>query len=390
MQDTPGTAPAKTIVFVIGSLNRGGAESQLTMLACQLRKRGWTVYVYVLMREGPLLDALEQHQITVFGGLYQPEKQRSKLAKIAQLLKAEWDLIKVIRTRKPDVVHAFLPLTNFTGSIAGRIAGAPLVLTSRRGLGTHQDRHPWLRWMDHLSNRLSHIVTANTSAIAEDVERRDGYPAASIAVIPNGLDFSRFSPDPHIRQEMRASLGLKPDDIAIVKVANIIPYKGHFELIPAFAELAKTDQRLKLFLAGEDRGPASELKQLAASCCVLDRIAFLGGCPDVAPLLKAMDLGVMASHEEGLSNALIEKLAAGLPVVATQAGGNPDVLAGMPDCRLVRARDEKDLASGLKAIIENLELSTANRSARIEILKQRYSIEAMVDAYENLYAGKFQ
>lgn len=386
MQDVPDSSRNHTIVFVIGSLNLGGAESQLTMLACQLRRHGWKVYVYVLTREGALLDILSQSQVTVLGGLYHPEKHMSKLAKMGKLLRAEWDLVKIIRRHKPDVVHAFLPLTNFVGSLAGRIAGVPLVLTSRRGLGTHQDRHPRLRWLDRVSNRLSHVITANAAAIAEDVERRDGYPASRIAVISNGLDFSKFDQSNQKRHEIREALGLKSDEIAIVKVANIIPYKGHVDLIYAFAELAKGDNRVKLFLVGEDRGPAEELMQLADSLQVLDRIFFLGGSSDVPTLLNAMDVGVMASHEEGLSNSLIEKLAAGLPVVATNVGGNPDIMSGMPNCYLVNAHNSEDLARGMKELISGLGQARSTRAQRQDLLKERYSVESMVKAYENLYA----
>lgn len=388
IQDVPDSSRNHTIVFVIGSLNLGGAESQLTMLACQLRRRGWKVYVYVLTREGALLDILSQSQVPVLGGLYHPEKHMSKLAKMGKLLRAEWDLVKVIRRHKPDVVHAFLPLTNFVGSLAGRIAGVPLVLTSRRGLGTHQDRHPRLRWLDRVSNKLSHVITANAAAIAEDVEQRDGYPASRIAVISNGLDFARFTYSAQNRREIRESFGLGAEDIAIVKVANIIPYKGHVDLIHAFSELVKEDNRLKLFLAGEDRGPAGELKLLAKSLHVLDRIIFLGGSPEVPTLLNAMDVGVMASHEEGLSNSLIEKLAAGLPVVATNVGGNPDILSGMPDCYLVRAHSSEDLARGMKELIANLDRARNTRPERQDLLKERYSVESMVKAYENLYINR--
>jgi glycosyltransferase involved in cell wall biosynthesis len=100
-----------------------------------------------------------------------------------------------------------------------------------------------------------------------------------------------------------------------------------------------------------------------------------------------MDLGVLASHEEGFSNALLEKLAAGLPVVATNVGGNPEALDGMPDCILVRPQDASDLARGLREAIGQLDAADANRQVRQTLVRERYSVSAMVDAYERIYLG---
>jgi glycosyltransferase involved in cell wall biosynthesis len=186
---------------------------------------------------------------------------------------------------------------------------------------------------------------------------------------------------------MRGSLGLFDDQLAIVMVANLIPYKGHQDLIAAFAGVASEDPRLRLFLIGEDRGISSELSRDASERGVGDRVHFLGQRADVAPLLSAMDLGVMASHEEGSSNALLEKLAAGLPVVATDVGGNPEALADMPNCLLVRPQDPEDLARGLRLAIGRLSADEPNRATRRKLVRERYSVDAMVDAYEGLYLG---
>jgi glycosyltransferase involved in cell wall biosynthesis len=102
-------------------------------------------------------------------------------------------------------------------------------------------------------------------------------------------------------------------------------------------------------------------------------------------LLSAMDIGVLASHEEGFSNALLEKLAAGLPVVATDVGGNPEALEGMPDCVLVKPEDAEDLSRGLASLINQLAGAAAGREMRRRLVRERYSVDAMVDAYERLY-----
>ena len=118
---------------------------------------------------------------------------------------------------------------------------------------------------------------------------------------------------------------------------------------------------------------------------VSGKLNLMGLRSDVPVLLSAMDLGVMSSHEEAFSNALLEKLAAGLPVVATDVGGNPEALEGMPGCILVRPRDADDLARGLTDAIGRLGADDQNRKMRRNLVRERYSVNAMVDAYEPLY-----
>jgi glycosyltransferase involved in cell wall biosynthesis len=372
------------ILFVLGSLTVGGTETQLALLAERLKTRGWVIDVFPLAKSGQLVERLERAGIHVIDGGYDFTR-RTKIGRLASLVVCEARLVwRVLRSR-PDVVHGFLPLTNFMSSLAGRITFAPLVVTSKRALSRHQDRHPSWRWLDRVANVCSDVITANSRAVASDTQARDGYDVSRIVVIPNGLDFSRLDDARHRRNETRNALDLAPTDVAIAMVANLIPYKGHTELIEAFARVAAGDLRLKLFLIGEDRGIMRFLIDSARRLGVADRVNLMGPRSDVVTLLSAMDIGVLASHEEGFSNALLEKLAAGLPVVATDVGGNPEALEGMPNCFLVRPQDPEDLARGLRDAVGSLGADDRNRKIRQNRVRERYSVDAMVDAYERLY-----
>jgi glycosyltransferase involved in cell wall biosynthesis len=242
-----------------------------------------------------------------------------------------------------------------------------------------------MKWLDWTANALSHRITANSQAVARDTEARDGYDLSRIVVIPNGLDFSRFDSVDRCRDETRNKLRLSKSDVAIAMVANLIPYKGHQELIEAFSRVGDDKSRLRLFLIGRDEGMARDLMDTARRLGVADRIALMGQRSDVSLLLSAMDIGVLASHEEGFSNALLEKLAAGLPVVATDVGGNPEALEGMPDCVLIKPEDADDLSRGLASLINRFAATAAGRETRQRLVRERYSVDAMVDAYERLY-----
>jgi len=397
----------RAILFVIGTLDLGGTESQLVLLARELKRRGWQVEVFALSRGGVLAEQLTQAGIAVFYGHHRPnpapiskpstggsaapavrENKRVSLKAMAVMARAEAVLVARMAMTRPTVVHAALPLTNFIGALAGRLAFAPLVITSRRGLGNHQERWPRMKLLDRIANGLSHVVVANSNAVARDTAARDAYDIDRIRVIPNGLDLSRFEAIEPRREESRRSLGLAEGDVAVAIVANLIPYKGHRDLVAALALAIAKRPTLKLFLVGQDRGVAPLVLEDARRLGVESRVAVMGLRNDIPGILAGMDIGVIASHEEGFCNALMEKLAAGLPVVATDVGGNPEAIADMPGCELVRARDPADLARGLLAVVDRMPEPAADREVRRRKVRERYSLATMVDAYEQLYLGR--
>jgi len=367
----------------LGSLTVGGTEKQVAMLAKGLKARGQSVDIFVLEKSGALVAQVEQAGIGVIDGGYR--SYFSAPVKLIALLLCEVKLVWFLLRHRPDVVHGFLPPATFFSALAARLTFIRLSVISKRALGTHQDRTPALKWLDRRANEMAHIVTANSRAVARDTEARDGYAASRIVVIPNGLDFAGIDEARFMREDARNELGLSEDDIAIVMVANLIPYKGHSDLIQAFSPIT-SNRQLKMFFVGRDDGVGPSLMSLANKLGVARRIIMLGQRDDVPFLLSAMDIGVMASDQEGLSNAVLEKLASGLPVVATDIGGNAEALEGMPGCVLVRAHDPDDLARGISSVIQHLALDRG-REARQKLARDRYSVASMVDAYKQLYGS---
>jgi glycosyltransferase involved in cell wall biosynthesis len=394
----------RSILFVVGTLDLGGSESQLVLLAEELARRGWNVQVFSLARRGVLADRLAEAGVPVFYGSFRPAPdrpitgsvdgggkppkpptRRPSIRALMVLARSEAALVARIVRSRPAVVHGLLPLTNLLGAVAGRVGLAPLVITSRRGLGNHQDRWPRFKTMDRIANRLSHVVVANSRAVATDTARRDGYDVGRIQVIPNGINLSRFADLERQRETSRGRFGLARREIGIVSVANLIPYKGHADLIQAFALAREERPELRLFLVGQDRGIHQALVEEARRLNVAESVRLLGQQTDIPGILAGMDVGVIASHEEGFSNALLEKLAAGLPVVATDVGGNPEALDGMRGCALAQPKQPRDLARALLDVVRRLPEPDAERRARRELIRKRYSVEAMVSSYEQLY-----
>ena len=357
----------------------------MTLLACALIRRGWRCDVFALEAQGPLRSVLERNGAFVHDGGY--DSAPGRLEKACLLVRAFARLCMCVRRLKPDALHAYLPLTNFLGALAGRITGVQRIVTSRRALGTHQDRRAYWKHFDCMANWMSHRITANSHAVVEDTIRRDGADPAMLVHIPNGLDFTRFDAVRDCRLIEREKLGLSEGTLGVLSVGNLIPYKGHADLLKAISLISNDQFRLRFYIVGEDRGIGSELNALAARLHIAERLVFMGSRSDIPAIMGAMDLFVLPSHEEGSSNALLEALAAGLPVVATDVGGNREALQDGRFGVLVSPRDPEDLASGIQKLVQDTRARESIRMLAPAYVEEMYSIERMTDAHVLLYGG---
>jgi len=372
----------KHILFVIGTLGAGGAERQMVLLIDGLVRLGMQCEVFVLDGTGPLRTRLDMMGVRVHdAGL---AGASSKLTGITTLCSAFGRLWWTALRSRPDVLQAYLPLTNFMGALAGCLARVPLVITCRRGLGTHQDRYRWWRSCDRIANYLSHVVTANSRAVAEDTMARDGIRASKLVTIRNGLDLSSFDAT-RKPEDVRRDLGLTRDEIGLVCVANLIPYKGHADLFRALGSARAAMPPFKLFVVGRDDGIGGELGALATGLGIGERVVFLGSRKDVGTILRAMDVFVLASHEEGSSNALLEAMASGLPVVVTDVGGNREALQGGRFGLIVPARDVVALADALCAVVSDLQGWRGKAAEAAKYVSDGFSTQQMVENYIALY-----
>lgn len=377
----------QSILFSIGTLGLGGAELQLTMLAIECKRRDVNCSVFVLDPHGPLKDLLKQHQITIVDGGYR--YTALKWTKPFLILRSCYRLQRFIRKMKPSVVHAYLPLTNFLSVLSGRVARHQRIVISHRALGTHQERHPFWWLLDRFASHFCHYATVNSMAVLNDTIQRNKTSPNKLALIHNGVDFSRFNQLQKTRAMVRETLGLSPDVIGIISVANLIPYKGHTELLSAVAKLDKRFQ-YKLFLVGEDRSIGHALKQLAIDLDILHSVCFMGQRHDIPELLSAMDIFVLASHEEGLSNAIIEAMVSELAIIATDVGGNSELLEGGTVGRLVPVHQSDVLAFTMQELIHDSTQRVLLGSHAKNSALQRFAIDTMVDKHIELYRKLFR
>jgi glycosyltransferase involved in cell wall biosynthesis len=270
-------------------------------------------------------------------------------------------------------------------SFAGRILNVPMIITSKRALGTHQDRNRGWRIFDMASFRFSHYVTVNSKAVGADTIKRDRGHAAKIRLIYNGLNLEAFTTTIANKREIREALHLDPNHKIVITVANLIPYKGHAELLRAAAMVNKRFANSIFLLVGEDRGIQKGLEQKAQELGLGSHIIFLGQRTDIPDLMAASDISVLPSHEEGFSNVVLESMAAGLPVVATRVGGNPEAIVDGETGWLVPPKKPKELALKIMDLLHDPEKAKKWGEAGRRRVEQNFSYEKMVAEHIKLY-----
>lgn len=375
--------PIRRILFVISTLSQGGAEQQMVTLIEQFMRRDMDCAIFLLDGGGVLRPRLEATGVTIHAMNYLAKT--NLVARLLTLVVALFKLWWLAVRWRPDVLQAYLPLTNFMGALAGRLAFVRLVVTGRRGLGTHQDRYPLWSLFDRMTNGLSSVVTCNSAAVADDTVARDHLSRRKIALIANGVDFSRFDYLPQRSTEMRKNLGIYEPTLAVATVANLIRYKGHADLLTAVALLAPAPGAFKFFFIGRDDGIGADLERQADNLGISDFVVFLGARSDVPKLLAAMDVFILPSHEEGSSNALLEAMAVGLPIIATDVGGNSEALDNGTYGILVPPKNPRALADAIIRVCADLNgVRKKGALARVYV-RSNFSVDKLAEAHLQLY-----
>jgi glycosyltransferase involved in cell wall biosynthesis len=299
---------------------------------------------------------------------------------VGGIARLAWQLLR----DRPRIVNFYLPLPFMIGTPLARLAGVKHIIMSRRGLNTHFERYPGARaWERRLLPGVS-VFLANSEAVARQLIA-EGAPPERVGLIRNGIDLDPFD-QPLDRRKARATLSIKADALVIIMVANLHAYKGHSDLLKA---LSRIDGRLgpnwTLLLAGRDAGVGAPLQTLAQELGIADHVRFLGTRSDVPTLLRISDLAVHCSYEEGSSNAVLEAMAAGLPLVVTAAGGNAEAVIDGVNGLVVPPRDPEALAHAMTSIVEDRARAGSFGKASRTRVEAEYALPVCLEKYERLY-----
>jgi sugar transferase (PEP-CTERM/EpsH1 system associated) len=300
-------------------------------------------------------------------------------------------IYEVCRQMSPTVVHS-RNMSGLDALLPARLAGVAHCVHGEHGWDV--DNLDGTRWKPALLRRLNSPFVERFVTVSKDLEqfltRRVGISSARISQIYNGVDTARFSP---AGEAARSIEGLPPalrgtDQLLIGAVGRIQPVKDHETLIRAFAQVLQSQPalrgRLSLVIAGD--GPLlRDMRQLAESLAVQERIWLPGAIRNVPDLMRGLDVFVLPSLREGISNTLLEAMASGLPVLATGVGGNVELVEDGRCGRLFAPRDVTTLARLLLEYASNPRLRREQGAEARRICLERFSLAAMVEQYTTLY-----
>jgi glycosyltransferase involved in cell wall biosynthesis len=375
---------ARKVAFLITEFGRGGAETQILRLAIGLKQRGWAPSVISMMPAVGYFEELAEANIPLDTlGMTRGIPDPRGLA----------ELVRLLRQRRPDVLASFCFHANVLGPVAGRLAGVPVIVSSIRGerFGS-RNRERIERALTQL--RFRDVLTTNSELVAQSLVARKIASAGRTIVIPNGIVSQVYRTQTGLRTRLRSELGLDDDAFFWLAVGNVRLPKDYPNLLRAFRMLRQERPEARLKIAGDVREPLAMAQFHAAlDSRDADAVELLGSREDIPALLAAADALVLSSAHEGLPNVVMEALAAGLPVVATDVGGVRELVEPDVSGFVVPAQDAQRLYEAMDRMMacdgERRQVMGARGQAHIEAhfdllrVTQRWE-----DLFENLLASK--
>jgi glycosyltransferase involved in cell wall biosynthesis len=310
----------------------------------------------------------------------------------------DWNALRVARQlqglihrERVDIVHTFLETADLWAGPIARFSGRPVLISSRRDLGIVRSLRHSLGYK--LLSNLYDAVLAVSPQVRDFCIERDGVKPAKVRTLFNGVDLDAISAV-ECRDAQRRSLGISKNVPVITTLANIRRVKG-LDVLVAAADLVRKRHPEALFLiAGKelDTEYSHQLQSRIAQLGLEKNVRFLGACTDVFPLLAMSDVFCLPSRSEGFSNALIEAMAAGLPCVATDVGGNREVVEDGQSGFIVPSEDHQLLAKRVISLLDDPALAHSMGRRAETIARRQFTVQGMmgklVDVYQELLAAR--
>ncbi len=366
--------PSIDVLYIIDSLPLGGAETQVVTLASALSSDRYTFHVCCLRREGVQADALRARGIEVVSF-----NMRLRYWPIAV-----YKLYRLIKQLKPQIVHTHLYYAGIWGSLVGKLAGVPVILTTEHGMTL------WKKRRHLLLERLVNPFTDKMIAVSEEIRQRriqhQGVTPEKIITIPNAVDVERFN-RLNSRNKIRTQLGVNASSPLVGTVARLAPEKRLDHLLKAARVVCDAVPQARFLIIGD--GPLRE--ELEAQALQLDLtpdyVTFLGSRRDIPDLLSALDIFVLSSETEGLPVSLLEAMAASRPVVATRVGAIPQVIQDGHNGLLISPHDPAGLAKAILTLIEDNTLRESVAREGYRTVEAHFSTDVVGQQIVALYDG---
>jgi glycosyltransferase involved in cell wall biosynthesis len=381
------SAPARIrVACMIPAMSRGGTERQLLELLRGLDRAKFDPTLILLGNSGNSTSYDPRDAVDRVLTLDISPGGNFRARNAPGLALGMMRLTNILREIRPHVVHAFLPAPAVIGSIACRLTGVPVFLVGRRSMASYHRRGSRiLTWFDRLPLRYATGLVGNCDAIAKEAITADGLPAERAFTIYNGVDRTSFHCGRD--EELRADLGFAADNIIFGVIANFHSIKRHLDFVLAAELIHKRAPQAKFLMVGLDYGELPELLREIRARGLDSCFEVVAGTAEPERYYRAIDVYVCASEVEGMSNSVLEAMASGIPVIATNVGGNPELVSHGETGFLVLPFSPTEIAACASTLILDRNLRCAMGRSALQIVKERFTGDAMVQAHEALYSN---
>lgn len=374
------------VAYVLPGMGLGGTEKHVRELAARIDRRRFSPCVISTGGGGPLEQELEDIGVPVrileYKGIgIRPRNARNLLPEALAFFRA---FAGILRERRVAILHAYLPAANVLGAVAGAIARTPVKIVSKRALCRYKFGHPVFSAFENLANFLADAVMVNSRAVAGDVIRTERCLSGKIFLVYNGIEVP--PEDEGGRPQLPPDTGFPPEADVVTYVANIREDKAHLLLVEAARRVLSTHPAARFLFVGREDREAAAVRRRIHELGLSERIVLTGPRRDVAGILRASRLVAHPGEQEGLSNAILEAMALGVPVVACRSGGNPETVADGESGRLVPEGDAGALAGAILALLGNPSLARTMGEAGRQRVRERFPVEQMIARVERTYS----
>ncbi|MBW2440112.1 MAG: glycosyltransferase family 4 protein [Deltaproteobacteria bacterium] len=303
-------------------------------------------------------------------------------------LRALLSLVWLIFKEKPDIVHTHSSKAGILGRLAAKLAGVPHIIHTPHGhvfyghFGIIASKI--FLWVETIFSKFTDRMVALTDGEKNDYIKLSVCPPQKLFKIHSGVDLKQYMHSNGNRVEKKRSLGLDQNSTVIGFVGWLLPIKGPAYLLKAMAHIWPEHPTASLVMVGKGELDV-DLRAQALKINANGRIKFLGWREDIHEILPVFDLLVLPSLNEGMGRVLVEAMAAGKPVVASEVGGIPDLVKHGETGYLVRPADERALANGIKKLLNDPE-SARQMGQRGKEYCRQFSLEAMIQKLDDLYS----
>ena len=381
------------ILHIITRLDMGGS-AQNTLLSClKLSRKYEMVLVCGLSQESNMTDS---ERGAVKRLINDARANGVKIVQIPSLLRrislvndirALYDLVRIIKTEMPDVVHTHTSKAGLLGRVAAKITKVPFIIHTPHGHVFFGHFGPILSkiflWLERFLAPLTNRVVALTDGEGKDYTDLSVYSKDKLVKIHSGVDIEKFKQEPVSAIEKKRSLGISRNGLVVGYIGWLIPTKGPMHLLKAMEDVWQNyDDTILVFIGKGDLDVALRAEALKSSAN--GRVHFLGWRNDIDEIMPIFDILVLPSLNEGMGRVLVEAMAAGKPVVASRVGGIPDLVQDDYNGLLVPPGDEKALAASIKLLIDDPEKAKMMGQHGRELCLH-FSLERMIEKIDNLY-----